>query len=81
MRGVLQITPKLSMFDKPVRILAEGLKNGQSVSITSRISHQNEIYEGEAQYKADENGIVDCNKHPALGGSFKGRRDQFGYCL
>ncbi|NXC50662.1 BAAT acyltransferase, partial [Penelope pileata] len=67
------VTPRSSLADRPVRVVARGLSPHQLVTLRSWLTDEHgERFQTRAFYRADEAGEVDAERHAALGGNFSG---------
>ncbi|XP_071438543.1 putative acyl-coenzyme A thioesterase 6 [Sinocyclocheilus grahami] len=60
-------------FEDPVHVTVSGLNHQQRVDLRSKITDESgRVFQASATYQADDNGQVDLNRDPSLGGSFTG---------
>uniref|UniRef100_A0A671PKK6 Acyl-coenzyme A thioesterase 1-like n=2 Tax=Sinocyclocheilus anshuiensis TaxID=1608454 RepID=A0A671PKK6_9TELE len=60
-------------FEDPVHVTVSGLNHQQCVDLRSKITDDSgRVFQAWATYQADDNGQVDLNRDPSLGGSFTG---------
>lgn len=72
----IQITPSISMFDENISIIAHGFKSHEMITIQAWTQYswrQKEVlFVSHGHFYADQNGQLDLQKIPSLGGSYKG---------
>lgn len=60
-------------FEDPVHVTVSGLNHQQRVDLRSKITDDNgRVFQARATYQADNNGQIDLNRDPSLGGTFTG---------
>ncbi|XP_041615503.1 acyl-coenzyme A thioesterase 2, mitochondrial-like isoform X3 [Vulpes lagopus] len=60
-------------WDEPVRISVRGLGPGQPVTLRASLrDERGALFRAHARYRADDRGLLDLARAPALGGSFVG---------
>uniref|UniRef100_A0A8P0PFC2 Acyl-CoA thioesterase 6 n=2 Tax=Canis lupus familiaris TaxID=9615 RepID=A0A8P0PFC2_CANLF len=60
-------------WDEPVRISVRGLAPGQPVTLRASLrDERGALFRAHARYRADDRGLLDLARAPALGGSFVG---------
>jgi len=69
----LTVSPAHCMFDEPVSIVASGLRPGQGYTLGSSVTDSKGVpFTARAHYTADDHGVIDTARHPAIGGHYSG---------
>ena len=69
----VHMSPVHSYFDEPVQVIVRGLLPKQTVNLIARVKDDKDIiFQGSAVHQATENGEVDLNCSPSLGGTYTG---------
>ncbi|NXC77896.1 BAAT acyltransferase, partial [Anhinga anhinga] len=67
------VTPRSSLADRPVQVLARGLSPSQLVTLRASLTDEKgECFQARAFFHADGAGEVDPGRHAAVGGSYTG---------
>ncbi len=72
----LVVSPSDPLFGSPVTVRVEGLKADETVRLTARSEDGTGlIFESEATYEADDNGVVDLGQNAPISGDYEGEDD------
>nr|XP_054766061.1 acyl-coenzyme A amino acid N-acyltransferase 1-like [Lytechinus pictus] len=70
----LRVLPECSLNDEDLHIKAVGLRPHQRVTLRAHVYSESRKhrFESHARYEADDRGVVEVEKAPSLGGSYRG---------